>query len=76
MFDRFLKYTFEIRRSKVKFKANFLNVPNENSYDKNFPWQGLSHYKLLISKMMIRNTDNIGNIFYSGTNYWKLKSNF
>ena len=61
MFDRVLKYTFEIRRSKIKFKANFLNVPNENSYDKNFPWQGLSHYKLLISKMMIRNTDN----------YWK-----
>ena len=61
MFDRVLKYTFEIRRSKIKFKANFLNVPNENFYDKNFPWQGLSHYKLLISKMMIRNTDN----------YWK-----
>ena len=37
MFDRVLKYTFEIRRSKIKFKANFLNVPNENSYDKNFP---------------------------------------
>ena len=61
MFDRVLKYTFEIRRSKVKFKANFLNIPNDNSYDKNFPWQDLSHYKLLISKMMIRNTDN----------YWK-----
>ena len=80
MFVRVLKYTFEIRRSKVKFKVNCLNVPNQNSYEKNVPWQGLSHYILSFSKTIIIKTQkNIRNIFYSFStisNYWKLKSNF
>ena len=57
MFDRVLKYTFDIRRSKVKLKVNFLDVPNQNSYDKNVPWQGLSHYILSFSKAIIKNTE-------------------